>query len=161
MPLQFLQRVGALCVACSSVLALVAGGAFAHTVTAPPPAGPINTYYAENGPFGVFCAQTYADVSHPSAWQGVAITGAKHSASGLCANDLVVDPYHLNATAYLTRSDGSLCNSKSLWNTSAASSVWTVVTGCGPPATGRMFTTATSQSLLYSWDNGGLVTDLH
>src|SRR5687768_6672663 len=93
-----------------AVSSLVVGVAGAHTIPVPAPYGPDNTYYAEDGAFGVFCAVAHVNIWHNTSYEGVAYTISKYSPSDLCSAALSLDQGLLYAAATVYRPNGAVCD---------------------------------------------------
>jgi len=134
-------------------MAMTAGAAFAAVTENPPPAGPENTYEAQNGAFGWFCGVKRTAVEpQPSGWYTHGNTRSKYSPSGFCNANLPLDAGLINSEAYIQRNDLTMCtgyyfgtNPDDYWQAAAYGVL------CGGPATGTKRASTVHDLTLYSY----------
>lgn len=139
------------------LLMMMSGVASAHgPIGVPPPTGPRNTYYAENGAWGVFCANGYIELVHLSggSFRSYGETITKSSGSGLCADLLPLDANHIYLGLTLRRSDGAVCSVRTQWNSGSAAGVLFSTPASGGACAGQTVRTdATHQTYMYTYDS--------
>lgn len=149
-------------VALFATLALMGGVAAADPLEVPAPTGPINTYYAENGGFGVFCAQAWVRLDHTTGgnYQGVATTATKYSSSGLCADPLGLDAGYAYAYVMVKRPNNTVCGWNGGYN-GQGQYVTYVSTGSTSCTGGQAYSYGYHNSQLYSYDDFSWTTPTH